>query len=356
MSGWRGRRAPGAVGGRGAAWAALVLAWTVAAACGGDPDAREGPRPDLAVVWAGAWGFDARPCAEGTRPEAPHLERLLREGSRFTRVYAARSGAGALRGAVELGALHAALAREGYATARVRGAAALAELPVESPEPRFVEAWAEPPVVEGAADLSVPTVSSPAAADALVAALLDASAARPGREALVLVVGPLPEPPAPGCPILRGAPGSLFEGGLRLQLLAWGPERVPAARLDGEALLSVRDLEPTLARLARAPAPEREDVQAQDVTAALAGPGFERSRSLLWRRDGPPTGPDDWPVLAVRRGPWKLLLDPEARRLALYDVAEDPGERHDVARARPGVAEYLTATVLAWAREAAPGP
>ena len=44
-------------------------------------------------------------------------------------------------------------------------------------------------------------------------------------------------------------------------------------------------------------------------------------------------------VRALREGPYKLIRIPDDLRL--FDLAEDPGERHSIERSRPGVRRHL---------------
>jgi arylsulfatase A-like enzyme len=58
---------------------------------------------------------------------------------------------------------------------------------------------------------------------------------------------------------------------------------------------------------------------------------------------------------AVRRGPWKLVLNgqllegaPAEDAVHLSNLDEDPGERRNLATALPDLADELTSTAKAW--------
>ncbi len=55
--------------------------------------------------------------------------------------------------------------------------------------------------------------------------------------------------------------------------------------------------------------------------------------------------PVETPALGVVYGGWKLLETPESGLRELFDLAADPGERHNLAPRRPGMADQLAAMV-----------
>jgi len=71
-------------------------------------------------------------------------------------------------------------------------------------------------------------------------------------------------------------------------------------------------------------------------------------------------GPDYWVGWelyghrAVRRGDWKIVWDPREGEQAswkLFNIAEDPGEQHDLAAAEPGRLAELAALWERYVRE-----
>ena len=50
----------------------------------------------------------------------------------------------------------------------------------------------------------------------------------------------------------------------------------------------------------------------------------------------------------MRRGNWKLLVNPDRSRAELYDLAADERESTNLAAEQPGMVEELTALVMAW--------
>ena len=88
--------------------------------------------------------------------------------------------------------------------------------------------------------------------------------------------------------------------------------------------------------------PSDRSYDSADLLAASDG---EPGRSLFWRSDFNRT---------VRRGSWKLVQNRRDGQVLLFDLAEDPGEQHDVANDQPAVVAELVTVLDAWEREMAP--
>ncbi len=65
-------------------------------------------------------------------------------------------------------------------------------------------------------------------------------------------------------------------------------------------------------------------------------------------------GKDTWrttPVSTIQRGPWKLLEFLEDGHLELYNLADDIGEQHNLARKNAEMARQLHAQLVKWRTE-----
>ena len=161
--------------------------------------------------------------------------------------------------------------------------------------------------------------------------------------------GPLPTFSGARAAGLRGSKLSLYEGGIRLPLLARWPGRVPAGRVDEETVLGAVDVLPTVCALAGVKPPE---VDGEDLGAAILGKPVARKSPLFWEYGRNPTsfaypaGRDRSPNVAVRDGRWKLLLNADGSGAELYDLDADPKESKGAEN--PEVAKRLTERALAW--------
>jgi len=150
--------------------------------------------------------------------------------------------------------------------------------------------------------------------------------------------GPERNTPGTAAPF-RGTKHTVFEGGLRVPLLAWWPGRVPAGRVCAEQI-SALDVLPTFARLAGAKALPA-GLDGFDVSAVLLGEKDARSpRSRLYSLYGVNRGR----LESFREGAWKLHLSTPPQ---LYDLAHDIAEAANVAAQQPELVARLTALAQA---------
>ncbi len=133
------------------------------------------------------------------------------------------------------------------------------------------------------------------------------------------------------CGPLRDKKGSVYEGGIRCPMIVRWPGRIPAGVVS-DAIWYFADFLPTAAALAGATAPDRVD--GVNVLPAILGKTPHLSdRSVYWemhRRGGQFQQ-------AARRGDWKAVRFGLDSPLELYNLAEDIGEKDNVAAQHPDV-------------------
>ncbi len=144
--------------------------------------------------------------------------------------------------------------------------------------------------------------------------------------------------------LLKGHKFSLYEGGIRVPgIMSW-PARIPAGQVI-DSPLAAMDIFPTFLRAAGGDpsAYERDGV---DILPALAEDQPLPARDLYWEIGG---------QTAVRRGPWKLVLNgqlvegaPPEDAVHLANLDEDPGERRNLKDAHPDLTAELTAAARTW--------
>ncbi len=127
---------------------------------------------------------------------------------------------------------------------------------------------------------------------------------------------------------LRGLKGSVYEGGIRVPLIARWPGKIaPGSASDHVA--AFHDVMPTLAMLAGQTKPSQADGLSFLPTLLGHGQKQEKHRFLMWDFTG------YGGQLAVRLGDWKAVKqngvkNPDAA-WELYNLAGDPAERYNVA-------------------------
>ncbi|MGE0610574.1 MAG: sulfatase-like hydrolase/transferase [Pirellulales bacterium] len=156
---------------------------------------------------------------------------------------------------------------------------------------------------------------------------------------------------------LREGKGTTFEGGVRVPCVVRWPGHVPAGTICREPAMTI-DWLPTLAAISGAALPQDRVLDGQDISPLLMGEAGAVSPHealyFYWGRA----------LEAVRAGRWKLHLPHRYRTLPpgergrdglpvkyaeaaigteLFDLAEDPAEKHNVADGHPDIVARLQA-------------
>ncbi len=127
---------------------------------------------------------------------------------------------------------------------------------------------------------------------------------------------------------LRGYKASFFEGGVRVPFFMKWPSAIPAAQVHAGSVTQM-DIFPTLTQAADASLPESLELDGQDLLSDHHGP-----REIFWRNGQ---------YRAYRKNDWKLQWLEKSQRIWLFDLANDPFERNDLAAAMPHKVEDLMA-------------
>lgn len=147
----------------------------------------------------------------------------------------------------------------------------------------------------------------------------------------------------------RGEKADAWEGGHRVPFLARWPGRIAAGGVSGQ-LGCLTDLMATCAAITGQALPRDAGEDSYNLLPALTGRAKAPIRDAIVHHsvEG---------VFAIRQGTWKLILGlgsggfspPKTVEVArggpagqLYDLAEDPGEKHNLYQARPEVVGRLT--------------
>ncbi|MBI3461555.1 MAG: arylsulfatase [Planctomycetes bacterium] len=121
----------------------------------------------------------------------------------------------------------------------------------------------------------------------------------------------------------RGHKGNVYEGGLRVPMIARWRNRIAAGRMS-DLPCYFPDVFPTFAELAGAPVPQ--DLDGVSIVPELLGEAAGRKQQqheyLYWEFMG---------QTAVRMGNWKAIQPAKTAEWELYDLAADVSERHNVA-------------------------
>jgi arylsulfatase A-like enzyme len=155
----------------------------------------------------------------------------------------------------------------------------------------------------------------------------------------------------------RGRKRSLYEGGIRVPLIVRWPKGVKPGQVDNTSVLCAADFLPTVCKLAGAEVPKGHDLDGEDRTATLSGKAA-RTKPLFWEWRFNVAGHvlNRCPMLAMRDGQWKLLMNPDGSRVELYDVPADASELNNLADRHPEVVKRMRERLLAWHKTLPKGP
>ncbi|KAB8169948.1 sulfatase-like hydrolase/transferase [Streptomyces sp. 3MP-14] len=163
------------------------------------------------------------------------------------------------------------------------------------------------------------------------------------RDTLLLVTSDNGGPYRDANQPLRGGKGELYEGGIRVPLIAHWPGRVRGGRSE-DTPVSTIDVLPTALDLAGG-RPGRHRFDGVSLAPVLTGAGRLRRDELFWVY--PHFIGSTHPHAAVRSGRYKLVRYFRDGRAELYDLARDPGETTDLSARHPGRARALRARLEA---------
>lgn len=134
---------------------------------------------------------------------------------------------------------------------------------------------------------------------------------------------------------LREGKAFLFEGGLRVPMIARWPGKI-APGTTSDLPVSLLDLAATTLALAGADATELGALDGRDLRPLFAGEAWPE-RALFWS-----LGPSS----AMRLGQWKLVASNKSRWL--FDLVADPKEQQDLSGAQPERLAELERELAAW--------
>lgn len=146
----------------------------------------------------------------------------------------------------------------------------------------------------------------------------------------------------------RGAKGEVYEGGIRVPMIARWPGRIAAGGVS-DTPWAFWDLLPTAAAIAGVDPPKGTD-------------GVNMLPVLLGKSEAPPREYFYWEShqkgfhQGIRKGNWKGVRHGMAGALELYDLAADPEEQQNLAAAKPEIVRELTALLNAARTENADYP
>jgi arylsulfatase A-like enzyme len=172
---------------------------------------------------------------------------------------------------------------------------------------------------------------------------------------------------------LRGSKGGYYEGGIREPFIAYWPGVIKPGATNTTPVHNV-DLYPTFLTVAGAGIPKDKTLDGESLLPLFKGGGKLKRQAIFWHFPGYLDSPvirgrdpvfRTRPVSVIRKGEWKLHLYHEEWQLdgglakvetnnavELYNIAQDIGERNNLANSNKAKRDELLDELLAWFKAA----
>ncbi len=148
---------------------------------------------------------------------------------------------------------------------------------------------------------------------------------------------------------LRGGKGWLYEGGIREPyLIKWPGGTQPGS--TSSVLVTSTDYYPTILDIAGVPARPEQHQDGVSLVPILKGTGDLERDAIFWHYPHY-SNQGGFPGGAIRMGDWKLIERYEDGRVHLYNLAEDIGERYDLAEQDPERVQAMRQRLHQWYTE-----
>lgn len=152
---------------------------------------------------------------------------------------------------------------------------------------------------------------------------------------------------------LRGSKGTDYEGGVREPFIAWWPGNIPAGKVVEEPAITL-DMLPTIAKLAgvetsatKAISSGKSPYEGRDIWPVISRGESVGERTFFF--------PDYYAKVSagsIRKGDFKLVSGREktakfdARTTELFNLKQDPFEKHDISAEHPDLVKELSRELL----------
>lgn len=153
---------------------------------------------------------------------------------------------------------------------------------------------------------------------------------------------------------LRGSKGMLYEGGIRVPMVARWPGRIKAGTSCDVPVIGI-DFYPTFLEIAGAPKPAGNILDGRSIVPLLKGTDSFKRKAIFWHFPAylEPYNAEQQPWRmtpggAVRQGDWKLIEFFEDGKVELYNLKDDISETKNLAKTKPEKARELHELLIEW--------
>ncbi len=153
---------------------------------------------------------------------------------------------------------------------------------------------------------------------------------------------------------LRGSKGMLYEGGIRVPMIARWPGKIKSGSSCDVPVIGI-DFYPTFLEIAGAPKPAGHILDGKSIVPLLKGSAGFKRKAVFWHFPAylEPYNAEQQPWRmtpggAVRQGDWKLIEFFEDGKVELYNLKDDISETKDLVKTKPAKAKELHELLAEW--------
>jgi len=147
---------------------------------------------------------------------------------------------------------------------------------------------------------------------------------------------------------LRAGKGYPYEGGIRVPLIVRWPGVVKGGSVSHTPVTSV-DYFPTVLAAAGIRPPAGQAIDGECLLPVLKQTGALKRDAIFWHF--PHYRGRIYPYSIIRTGDWKLIKRYDGKAFELYNLADDLGEKADLAEKMPAKVRTLDAELTAWLKK-----
>ncbi|MEL6897708.1 MAG: sulfatase [Planctomycetota bacterium] len=144
---------------------------------------------------------------------------------------------------------------------------------------------------------------------------------------------------------LRQGKGSIFEGGTRVPLIVkWPGHAEPGTTSDVQ--VTGTDHYPTMLQIAGAALRPKQHIDGRSYLRALRGESYQRDGMLWYKWKARPDSTGDTRAISYIQGKYKLICWIDEELVELFDLAQDIGERENLADEMPARTQRMLSVLL----------
>jgi len=154
---------------------------------------------------------------------------------------------------------------------------------------------------------------------------------------------------------LRANKGSSYEGGLRVPFIIKLPGTVKPGSVCNVPVIAT-DFYPTILAATGSKLRPFQHLDGENLLPLLTESGDLKRQAIFWHYPHYNKHPSSFPASVIRLGNWKLIENLETKQVSLYNLADDLGEKNDLAEKAPERLKKMYAKLEQWRNEVGADP